>query len=85
MKGGATPDWTARSTREWEFVDRDTYTWRSNWVRCILRGKEQFELFINNDHVATLPDWNSVLATTPMLLGIHGEKYDSVHEDETAP
>jgi hypothetical protein len=84
MKGSETSDWQSRGRRAWEFVDRDPNTWHSNYVRCFLAAKDQFHLFINHDLVATLPDWNSVLATTPMLLGIHGEKYDSVHKDEDA-
>ena len=64
-------EWDQIGRATWRHLHRVEGKWHCTEVICACVGPERFEVHIGRTLMGTLPDWQSVLDTTPMLIGIY--------------
>lgn len=67
-------EWDRVGRAAWRHFHRTEGEWGRTEVICTCTGPESFNVYIHDTLIGTLPDWQSVLDTTPMLIGIYKSK-----------
>ena len=64
--------WAKINPREWRYTNDASGGWVPDSAHIVLRGKEDWALYINANFIGTFPTWKEARDVTPMMLALHG-------------